>query len=78
MSEIQHTMQTILSGQATVASVELIAVAKIIQAAEILVQSGFENESKYVLDSINAFVKNPELCKQASAKEEILFEVIGS
>jgi len=76
MSEIQKSMQSILSGQAKVAGAEIVATARIIQAAEILTQTGFEDEAHLVLSTL----KDTPLSKEASAKveevkEEVLFEI---
>ncbi len=72
--DIAKSMDSILNGQAKLAGAEIVAVAKVIQAAEILSQTGFEDEAKQVL----ATLKDKPLTKEASAKreEEILFEVI--
>jgi len=71
--DIAKSMDSILNGQAKVAGAEIVAVAKVIQAAEILSQTGFEDEAQQVL----ATLKDNPLTKEASAKieEEVLFEV---
>jgi len=71
--DIAKSMDSILNGQAKLAGAEIVAVAKVIQAAEILSQTGFEDEAQQVL----ATLKDNPLTKEASAKieEEVLFEV---
>jgi len=71
--DIAKSMDSILNGQAKLAGAEIVAVAKVIQAAEILSQTGFEDEAEQVL----ATLKDNPLTKEASlnTEEEILFEV---
>jgi hypothetical protein len=71
--DIAKSMNSIMNGQAKLAGAEIVAVAKVIKAAEILSQTGFEDEAQQVL----ATLKDNPLTKEASAKtgEEILFEV---
>lgn len=67
---IQSSMQAVLDGKISEGSVEIITTAKILEAADLLAKSGFEDEAQLVLSSLSTPIQ-----KQASAKEEFLFEV---
>ena len=71
--DIAKSMESILNGEAKTAGIDILATAKVIQAAEILSQTGFEEEAQLVL----ATLKEEPITKEASAKteEEVLFEV---
>jgi len=62
-----------LSGKSAHHIAETVAIAKTIQAAEILSDSGFEDEAGIVL----AILQDVSLEKIASLDEEILFDVKG-
>lgn len=70
---IAEAMDLILNGQAKTASVDVIATAKIVNAAKILHQTGFEEDAKLVIASL----EEKEIQKQASdnTTEEVLFEI---
>lgn len=71
MSDIAKSMSSILNGATSEVSADLVATAKVIEAAEILAKAGFDEDADIVLGTL----KEPVLEKQASAEDEILFEV---
>lgn len=71
MSEIEKSMNSILSGAVCEVSNGLAATGKVIQAAEILNNAGFGDDADIVLGTLKEHLME----KQASAEEEIEFEV---
>ena len=72
-TNIAEAMNLILNGQDKIARAQSLAITKIVQAADILNQTGFEDEGSLVLSSL----KEKPISKEASSliEEEILFEI---
>lgn len=73
MHELEKAMLNVLDKQSLNGKVsEIAAISKIIKAAELLTEAGFENEAKVVLSMVK---ESGGLKKQASAIEEDLFDI---
>ena len=70
---IVSDIENALTGKSASHIAQTVAIAKTIQAAELLSQSGFEDDANIVLSALNS----TSIEKVASLNEEILFCVKG-